>query len=185
MPLVCLLGCGVPVLADSLCINVKLDCLVKAISTSPCALTDLHCTCSNAKLNAEAEACGLINCSTREGLSELDTTVLFADHVCSGTDALATTRSQEPYGVSMRQQSPKRRESRPSLLRVSCSCRSCSRPEACSPIRNSVLLLVGRSLHIPRFCKRQPRNIQRVFPPGTHVPYLGTQHMGTKRSKPC
>ncbi|KAI3397253.1 hypothetical protein diail_11052 [Diaporthe ilicicola] len=48
--------------------SCALTCLITATSHSPCGLTDVNCTCSNKKLNDEAQLCGLASCTTREGL---------------------------------------------------------------------------------------------------------------------
>ncbi|KAJ0114282.1 cfem domain-containing protein [Diaporthe amygdali] len=48
--------------------SCALTCLITAISHSPCSLTDVDCTCSNKKLNDEAQVCGLANCTIKDGL---------------------------------------------------------------------------------------------------------------------
>ncbi|KAG8159075.1 hypothetical protein KVR01_010736 [Diaporthe batatas] len=68
--------------------SCALNCLVTAISASSCTLADLHCTCSNARLNAEAEACGLANCSTREGLRAKNITEALCDNKAPRDESL-------------------------------------------------------------------------------------------------
>ncbi|EOD52742.1 cfem domain-containing protein [Neofusicoccum parvum] len=43
-------------------------CLEKNIAASPCALTDTECSCSNATLTAQVEACVLTSCKVKEQL---------------------------------------------------------------------------------------------------------------------
>ncbi|KAL4959826.1 CFEM domain-containing protein [Aspergillus stella-maris] len=45
------------------------SCLIQAIPSSICSLTDIACICTNQQLNAQVQACGLQSCSIKENLS--------------------------------------------------------------------------------------------------------------------
>lgn len=49
--------------------TVQRNCLTEAIATSPCELTDLACSCSNATITAEVQVCILQSCTVKQSLS--------------------------------------------------------------------------------------------------------------------
>jgi hypothetical protein len=116
-------------------------CLITAVTSSPCELTDLFCICTDDKLQSDVEGCVMQSCTLRQSLSKYPT-------LCMGRDPrllyVSLNSYEEPHLNLMSCAHPVRRRDGPHHQYRSCDCSSCIRRRP-RPLQSSVLYGRGRS----------------------------------------